>query len=70
MASIEYDGRLDPEIEATYDLWRRAQPRGQFGSQIFTDIKGGADANNTVFRQFPDGFVDELERLGAAIKRK
>jgi len=70
MASIEYDARLEPEIEAKYNLSWRAQPRGQFGSDIWTDVKGGPYSNGMIFRQLPDGFVDELERSGTAIKRK
>jgi len=72
MASIEFDARLQPEVEEKYTLWMRDQPRGpgQIGGAIYTDVKGGPYANGMVFRQFPDAFVDELERSGTAITRK
>jgi hypothetical protein len=71
MAAIQYDARLETQVEKEYHRWRIARPRqpGQLGSTAWLDVKGGPYPDNTVYRQFPDAFVDELEGLGIAFER-
>lgn len=65
MAAIEFDARREREVNEKYRAWRTAQP----GGTIWSDVKGGPYPDGTIYMQFPDAFVDELQTSGIAFKR-
>lgn len=65
MAAIEFDALLEQEVNEKYRAWRTAQP----GGVTWGDVKGGPYPDGTIYMQFPDAFVDELQDSGLAFKR-
>ncbi len=72
MAAIQFDAKHERQVVQEYDLWCDSQPRRpvQFGGGTWLRIKGGPYPDNTVYMQFPDAFVDELERSGFSFARR
>jgi hypothetical protein len=69
MTAMIFDVGYRQQVDREYNLWRRRQAEtrgpGQLGGPILADVMGGPYPDGTVYMQFEDAFVNELECSGS-----